>query len=49
MYLHIHTTGCLDLRVKLAGKELLLDGGWNDPPHYLRREEGKGKAKEEER
>ena len=32
-----HSTGCLDLRVKLAGKELLLDGGWHDPPHYLTR------------
>jgi hypothetical protein len=32
-----HSTGCLDLRVKLAGKQLLLDGGWHDPPHYLRR------------
>lgn len=32
-----HSTGCLDLRVKLAGKDLLLDGGWHDPPHYLTR------------
>lgn len=32
-----HSTGCLDLRVKLAGKELLLDKGWHDPPHYLTR------------
>lgn len=31
------STGCLDLRVKLAGKHLLLDGGWYDPPHFLSR------------
>lgn len=33
----VKCTGCLDLRVQLAGKQLLLDGRWHDPPHYLTR------------
>lgn len=33
----LQSTACLDLRVQLAGKELLLDGKWHDPPHYLKR------------
>ncbi len=47
---HHHSTGCLDLRVKLAGKELLLDKGWHDPPHYLTRlTERPGQGQEQER
>jgi len=36
----LQSTACLDLRVQLAGKELLLDGKWHDPPHYLERKVG---------
>ena len=48
---HPYSTGCLDLRVKLAGKELLLDAGWHDPPHYLTRleaERGQGEQQQEQ-
>ncbi|EWM24358.1 radical sam domain protein [Nannochloropsis gaditana] len=32
----LDSTACLERRVRMAGKDLLLDGGWHDPPHFVR-------------